>query len=255
MNISFPRILSFKGHIKPDWQTSKTNNDVVIFDPITLPNDTFGPLTLDIKGNPSGKNDFTISIKNSLKKLIGQETMRILPEYKMIAGQLMEVEPEYRKSGKRRGHKFGELLRLSSVMALMQNKLNYIYINSKDSAVYFHSKYKFEPYIYDAMERDRALETIIQDKSENFEDLRQRAEKIYLKVKRPYNTENINKGYMKATNNLVKEYIQRAMQEPNPNENHHFKKGLDMILTKENVKRNKDYFNELFKKHGIDYQI
>ncbi len=63
------------------------------------------------------------------------------------------------------------MLRLASIMEIIENKSPFIYIFSKDTAVYFHGKYKFEPAIKAFKERNAALETIIQDKSPHFKDL------------------------------------------------------------------------------------
>ena len=44
-----------------------------------------------------------------------------------------------------RGKGFGELLCLTNIIEMIENKINLIRLYSKNTAIYFHSKYKFEP--------------------------------------------------------------------------------------------------------------
>lgn len=235
------------------WKPSISSN-VQVFSSIPVQNDIFGTLTLGINKESSVGNEFKILLSNSFKKILGSEEIKILPEQKIMMGKYIEVNPEYRKTGRKRGYNFGELLRLSSIMTMLKNNLDSINIFSKGSAVYFHSKYKFEPDMSDYFERNKVLQAIMNDKSISFKDLAQRASKIYEQAKDKGNRLEGEK-LTQETNALAKEYIDRVMQEKNPNLRRDFPCGMDMKLSKETILKNRDYFNTLFHKHGINYEI
>ena len=121
--------------------------------------------------------------------------------------------------------------------------------------MYFHSKYKFEPAIRTFEERNAALETIAEDKSLHFRDLSDRAKYFQRKVNENQKNSKKLRQLTLKTNDIVKEYIKRVLEETNPQKNHPFKRGMDMILDMETIQQNKDFFNALFEKHGIEYKI
>lgn len=244
--------ISFSGVI-PNW-LRLPNSGVRVFRPVRFENDVFGPLTLGFKPEDTSGHEFKILLLNSLKKVLGSEEIKILPEQKILMGKYIEVDPEYRKGLRKRGHNFGELLRLSSIMAMMKNNLDSINIFSKGSAVFFHSKYKFEPDMSDYFERDAMLKFVSNEKSEKFQDLAKRASDILAESKNSGNT-HVGRELTNKANELMKEYIQRAMQKSNPERHHRLTVGMDMKLSRENVLRNRDYFNALYKKHGIDFIV
>ena len=103
--------------------------------------------------------------------------------------------------------------------------------------------------------RQDALETIINDTSLHFRDLAIKAKIIQNQVKANKNNAQKQRELTQKTNYIVREYIRRALEEKNPQESHPFRRGMDMMLDAETIHRNKDYFNSLFAKHGIDYKI
>ena len=54
---------------------------------------------------------------------------------------------------------------------------------------------------------------------------------------------------------MIYEYIQAIRKGGFDREKHNFKGGFTMILTKENILKNKEFFNKLFKDFHIDYLI
>ena len=60
---------------------------------------------------------------------------------------------------------------------------------------------------------------------------------------------------MKKTNDLINRYFNKISNKKEEYKNHPFKFGIHMKLTMENILKNKDFFNELFKKHKINYVI
>ena len=71
-------------------------------------------------------------------------------------------------------------MRLSSIIEILENKVKNFNIVSKDSAIYFHSKYKFKPNISSFKERDMLLKTVANN--EQFADLREKAVALQSKI-------------------------------------------------------------------------
>lgn len=236
--------------IKPQWKNFQENDSRKVFLDFPVKHDVFGTCMVSIKNFEEYFNRWIIELKNTSGKIFGKEVISIDKDNKKMIGFNIIVEPEYRKK-----FHFGELLRLASIMEMKENKSPLIDIYSKDTAVYFHSKYKFLPKITSFEERDKALETIVGDKAETFVDLAERAKEIQKTVEVNRKNAQKQRELCKETNVLVTEYIQRALQEKNPEKNHPFLRGMEMELTEKSVQENKDFFNSLFEKHGIDYRI
>ena len=191
-------------------------------------------------------------IKNSLGKTLGYEMYSLNSNSHKGCGATMEVEKEYRQ----RGLKIGEVLRLSSIIGIMENEISEFEIYSKPSAIYFHSKYKFEPAITEFQQRDDALESIIRNSKSGYEYYKNEAKKIQEKI--CFNTDNeMQRKLCADTSALVSEYIQKVLETGTETEylNHTFNTGLRMVLKRDEIIKNKDFFNDLFLKHGINYKI
>ena len=251
MNIPSLNPNIIKPLVKPQWKNFSENDTRRIFEDFRIQNNILGPLSLGIRDYNDGFSRLVIEIKNAMGKIFGKEIISLDSHSNAMTGYNILVEPEYRQ----KNFRFGELLRLASIMEIIENKSPFIYIFSKDTAVYFHGKYKFEPVIKAFEERNAALETIIHDKSPHFKDLSIKAQNIEDQIKANINNDQKQRNLTKKTNDIVREYIKRALEEPNPQKNHPFKRGMDMMLDAETIRRNKDYFNNLFEKHGIDYKI
>ena len=251
MKIPSLNLNTVKPLVKPQWKNFMPGDTRKVFEDVQIQNNIFGKLSLGIRDYNDGFNRWIIEIKNALGKVFGKEIISIDKQNKYMTGYNIIVEPEYRQ----KGFRFGELLRLASIMEIIENKCPFIYIFSKDTAVYFHSKYKFEPAIKTFEERDSALETIIQDTSPSFRDLVKKAKDIENQVIANKGNGQIQRELTKTTNDIVKEYIKRALKENNPQKSHPFKRGIEMTLDAETIHRNKDYFNNMFAQHGIDYKI
>lgn len=222
-----------------------------ILEPLKLHNEKAGDIFVNTVENKDGYNRFRLEIKNSCGKPLAHEIVGIDKTTNIMTGYDILVEPEYRN----RKYRFGELLRLLSVMLMRENNCPAIKITSKDTAVYFHGKYKFAPDNKRFDDRDKMLETIAQDKAAGFDDLSKKAENLQSAVKNSKDDSQKLRDLCVETNKLAKEYIERALQDDFPEKNHAFKTGMYMVLTKEAVEDNKDFFNNLYKKHGIDYTV
>ena len=147
-----------------------------------------------------------------------------------------------------RGQRLGEITRLASIITMLKNGLNEISLFSVNKAIQFHSKYKFEPNITEPHSAIIALKNIQSARIKCFED---KAKQILAQHK---NTGD-KKALLEATNELVTEFISKIRPTLETCGDRYKFWGLDMRLTRENVLKNKDFFNALFEKHDIDYRI
>lgn len=186
-------------------------------------------------------------------------------EYAMFSNNKMSgfyIETE--KNFRQKGFKIGELLRLTSIIEFIENKMTKLDIHSAEDAIMFHSKYKFEPNIMHSVERDCFLNTVLKDykcRIDN-EPLTNKAKSIIGKMldinsyKCDYETsKRIYKEAYQETNELAKEYIKYLFENTKNPKDCYFENGINMTLTKEKILENKDFFNKLFKENYIDYSI
>lgn len=216
---------------------------------MTIQHKVFGDITATTTKNSSGLNAFITEIKNKFGKSLGFEVFSLEGQDKNIFGYNISVDMDYRRKNLR----LGEILRLSSIIEMFENKAPKINIYSKDSAVYFHSKYKFKPDLKVFTERDNALNTISKDKSKGFEFYREKAQEFIRKIHENQNNSEFQRQVCKDCNSFVQDYIQKAMQDDY--KLHKFNYGMGMSLTADDVKANKDFFNELYRNHKINYRI
>ena len=99
------------------------------------------------------------------------------------------------------------------------------------------------------------MRDIISDKSLGFEDLKEAAQQILDSVTLSKDDAAAKRALCKDTNALLKKYIQRALLDEKPDKQHPFSFGFDMILKRDTVIENKDFFNSIFERQGIDYKI
>lgn len=213
-------------------------------------NEILGDLSLCASGDSN--NLFLNELKNRFNKRLGFEHIYITPEYGTMIGAQIRVLPDYRQ----KSFKIGEQLRLASIIDMQENNIDNFGIHSVNSAIYFHSKYKFIPWIKRFEHKISALNSIINNTTPETQEFAQSAQKLIkeLSNETPFTEQS---KLNEKINNLLKTYITRIMSSPDPNnyKKYPFSFGMDMVLTRENVFLNKDFFNALFAKHGIDYKI
>ncbi len=189
------------------------------------------------------------------KELLGKEELSLNDDNGKMIGLGISVMNKYRDNGEKPGYRLGEILRLASIIEMRENKKNHFKIYSKNSAVYFHSKYKFSPNITSFDERDAALSSIIANDTTSTSDLTELAVDIKKRLHKN-NSQDAQIEINKITNVLVKTYIDRVLSlGKDVFKLHPFSKGFDMILTRKILTQNRDFYNNLFKKHGIDYIV
>ena len=235
-NISFQRI------------QMKDNKGIKIFDNLKCSSDSRNFDEQNVSINPFARynyNNYRIEFKNKKRGLTAQENIGLYPwtDYLFINN----MDSFYERCG------LGTCMHLINIIEMLENKIKNFKITSKDSAIYFHSKYKFEPAVTSFEDRKKLLQTIVNDRSNGFEDLSLTAQRLnkYFQNRISWQSQQ---EFQKQTNKLLQEYIKRALDKKEIDK-HSFKWTMDMCLTEENVRKNRDFFNGLFKKHGIDYTI
>ena len=234
---------------KPIWQTIEELGNKKICH-LKNPNSSIKDLSLKTS-TISSPNKYSSKIKDYTNKTLGHDIYGIYPEDDKIVDFSMQIEPEYRNEGLY----LGELLRLKSIIELLENGLSHIELTSKETAIFFHSKYKFQPKITSFTQRDFTLSSIIQNAQKGYEEFANEAKKLVEKIKQ--NTcGKLQREYCKDTNKLADKYIQQVLStQKQEYKKHPFRFPINMILTEEQIRNNKEFFNKLFSKHGIDYKI
>lgn len=217
-----------------------------------VPENKFGKLYLDVKMPKAGYgHNFITELRNRFDKLLGYEEFAYFEGSPNMSGLFIRVNDEY----KQKGFNFGEILRLSSIIEIMENKVKNFEIISKDTAIYFHAKYKFTPNLAFS-DRDKFLKTLSGDKSNGYEKFSQKAQDLADKLKIAKENADIpqQRKICAETNEVLGEYLDKVIAEKSQKQ-HPINYTMPMTLTDENILKNKEFFNQLFKKHGIDYNV
>ena len=228
-------------------------NQVEKVRPLKAMNKIFGELNTVSRVSVFNPNEITTELKNKLGKVLGRETFYLEDSSKKSTGCLISVEPEYRK----KGYGLGEILRLSSIIMMLENCVKNFEIYSKNSAIFFHALYKFEPNISQFKERDEVLESVITNCKNNgskYDQIREEAEAL-LEEAHEDKTPERQRELCVHTNALLSRYINKILETKNEYLSHPFKTGIFMKLTDKSIKENKEFFNDLLEKHQIDYRI
>lgn len=212
-------------------------------------NEIFGDLVTSTRVYNDGHNRLISEIKNKTGKRLGHEIYSLDKNMQTINGYYLEVEPEYRQ----RNFRLGELLRLSSIITMLENNIKQFEILSKNTAVYFHSKYKFIPSTARFDDRDNILKSIINNCKNPNDEIAKRAIEFIEKLKHNPSPEK-QRQLTRETNTLAQNYIKRVISEKTQKKNP-FIGAIDMKLTAQSVIENKNFFNKLLQKHGVDYSI
>ena len=178
-----------------------------------------------------------------------QETIEFYKN-KNIVGYDIEVSEKYRE----KHFGLGELMRLLSIAQMNENHSNLFRLYSRYSALGFHSKYKFQPNIADFNIFDAFLKKIAAEKSPYMKDFVDTAQK--------FDDENwtsvaFTNDWINKANAFINDYLEKLAELKIPREKHYMAIPfyVDMKLSRENLLKNKNFYNALFEKHGIDYKI
>lgn len=217
---------------------------------IVAHNKHLGDLKLETDLYPDVTERYVTKLKDKNNNVLGYEIFSFKDFDKSMFGYSIRVNPELRQKGLH----LGELLRLSSIVEMFENQAEKLKIYSKDTAIYFHSKYKFQPSIDNFHDRDKALESIVQNSKNGMEVIIDSAKKLIEKIKNSTTPEE-QRAAIPQTNEIAKQYIEQVLASKEGYKTHPFDYGMGMELTKESVLKNKDFYNDLFQKHGIDYEV
>ncbi len=213
-------------------------------------NKALGELSLNTSRYEDITERYVTKLSDKNNKILGYEIFSFEDFDKNLFGYSIRVNPELRQKGLH----LGELLRLSSIIELFENKMQKLKIYSKDTAIYFHSKYKFQPDITSFKDRDEALKSIINNPAKGMENFIQSAKKLLEKLQQNKEPE-FRRNTIKETNQIAKEYIEKVLTSKDGDKIYPFNYGMGMELSKDTIIKNKDFYNNLFKNHGIDYEI
>ncbi len=213
-------------------------------------NKVLGDLTLNTRRYEDVSERYVTELRDKNSKILGYEIFSFEDFDKDLFGYSIRVNPELRQ----RGLRLGELLRLSSIIELFENKMQKLKIYSKDTAIYFHSKYKFQPDITSFNDRDEALKSIINNPQKGMEKFIQSALKLLEKLQQNSDPE-FQRGAIKETNTIAKDYILKVLESKDGDKKYPFNYGMGMELSKDTILKNNDFYNNLFRQHGIDYEI
>lgn len=177
--------------------------------------------------------------KSPRNKQLGYHDYKIHLYNKFLEGEYIEVDKRMRNKG------IGEVLKLASLIEMKKNNLNKMTLYSVPDAIKFHAKFGFTPDIgYVA-----PVPLILKGIKENciYKDLSERASALSDRI----SAEFINEDNLKGVNELLTEYIDRCLLDNTPI----FNRKINMVLTKEKINSNADFYNNLFEKHGINFKV
>lgn len=230
-----------------------------------VPESKVGKLKFGIVEAPNAEGyEFLGELKNKSGDIVGHEHFAMFQDSDHITGLYISTQPELRK----KGTGIGEILRLGSIIEMIENGIKKLNIVSKDSAIFFHAKYKFEPAVTIFDERNRLLECVAQDTA--FEDLSKEAQKLLTKIANTHSGKE-QRALSGDANKLLTAYTKQVLEEKNQAilanpentkeitadmyKKHSLNWTMQMTLTDEKIHENREFFNSLFQKHGIDYSV
>lgn len=202
-----------------------------------------------------GPFNYLIAVENPAGFDYGTELLHFNMFDRYIYSKNVKVGEAYQDSGFR----IGEILKLTSIMMMVKNNLEKIKLYSPNPFVMFHAKYKFEPDIHTLNESRSVLDSVLKSKEPNMKIIQEQAGDIrnaLTKRSREGNSWDIAK-IINDTNTAVNNFMLQMFKNGRKitPQRQPFDEGFSLVLTKEQVAKNKDFFNELYRKHDIDFQI
>lgn len=235
---------------KPIFKDAKNHYISKVFS-LRVNNPNLKDLSINFEDKFAEHNNLITSIMNTKGDILATEDSCVDLDQNRINGLWINVKPKYRNNN----YRLGELLRLVSIIGMLENKINSIKIFSKDKAIYFHSKYKFAADFTIFQERNNALKKLAETESPDMKNYRYEAEKLLQQINETEDA-SIQRKLCKPSSALLTEFIQKVLSLGREEyKKYPFDNGMAMILTRKNILENRDFFNELFKRHGIDYSI
>lgn len=184
-------------------------------------------------------------LRNANGQQMGKYSYTMDTRGKEIACGYIKTDEPFRHRG------IAEIMRLSSIMEIKENKISKLEILALPNAIPFHSKYKFSSNIQDKYKALSVLDSIA-NKTEVDDKYKKAALKYRKVLKKMGFVPSLDEKSAKSVNKFIDKYI-----EGNKNnwDKANFGEGLPMILTDKDIQQNSEFFNQLFQKHGIDYTV
>ncbi|MCI1273084.1 MAG: hypothetical protein LKG27_01465 [Clostridiaceae bacterium] len=226
-----------------------SNSKIKFFDDFNLQNPKLGQIKISIDKDSDDFDEIHIMSKSG--KSLAYDTFIMGLSNKLMEDFFMRVNHNLCQSGAR----LGEILRLTSIMELMKNNLDKIKLYSKDTAVIFHSKYGFEPKIKSFDERNQLIKKIRSLENPEYRPLKEKAEDLAHQIELDSLYPEKQRQYCVDASLLGKEYIENLLQNGTQGDSTPFLYGMSMELTKDKILKNKEFYNNLYKKHGIDFEL
>lgn len=202
------------------------------------------------------EGEYSTDIYNECNENIAKNQFIIDNKAKELYATNMDV---WNKEDRNKG--FGGILHLNNIMEMIENKLKTIKVFSLAPAIFFHGKYHFEPQLTNYDDIVEAMFTISTKDCTDIPKLQpivDRASKHFDNVFYSNGFDPMYDKNIENANKIVKDYVNTINKErltPEQKQYYAFNQGFIMMLSKENIINNKDFFNNLFKKHSIDYEI
>lgn len=227
---------------------------------------TFGKLSMHRRNGLKFPNDFLcISSNNTpynitIREEYGAYQVYFLPgtddephaeqEINIYQGQdYMSVDNMYTNTESRK-EGLGSCMHLINIIEMLENNIKRIELLAVASAIPFHSKLGFKP--YNNWEYLSLRQNILQIANDNSPEMETES-KLASQLLKAYYTPDLK---AKLGNKLLYNYIQKALKIKTKEEQKSmFKHPLFMVLSRKDVLKNKEFYNKLFNKYGIDYQI
>lgn len=201
---------------------------------------------IDMELNSTDNGDIIIAYETDDFKEIGSERIYPVPNTNILEGKYITT------SIRRKG--VGGILHLSTIAMLINSDYEKIKIDSVKSAVLFHREYGFFPNLSKSQEAGEFLDAILLDENIIPEELTQKAKFLDKKTNKQTH-KSFKKEDFDTINSLLDEYFEFFKQTYGSLSPSSLNEALPMILTKDTVLGNKDYFNYLFEDKNMNYQI
>lgn len=183
-------------------------------------------------------------INNKTSELEAEQEMMIWPEIDYMFIDNMETYENCRGNG------LGTCMHLANIIEMMENNIDKIELTAAPTAIPFHIKCGFKPDI--KFDNQFSLENFRKIANDNTPELSKYSEDAKQLLKTRFEPSLKNKLGSK----ILLNYTKAAIKIMNTEEQKYiFPFGVDMTLTRKYVLKNKDFYNQLFNKYQIDYQI
>lgn len=166
-----------------------------------------------------------------------------VPSRKMD-GVVLNTEPQNRG--------IGEVLNLAAIIEFQQNNLNKFKIFSLRESIQFFTRYGFNLVTDDAEEILHNLRMVLNDKSEKFNSLKNKAKFFQPQIEKNSKTDPFVK---QRACDVISKYLQALSKDHKKVNPYGIKYSSDMMLSDWDIEINREYLNSLMDLHEINYKV